>query len=185
METLCFEILLYPPPVTGRPSYAMEDYAFDFDMDMFQVEQRVGVNRSTSFAVDTLQLEVAVDSSLCLYIWGYCPMGRWEQSSLSPPNARPGSLRASHDKPLIPGVAVGLESMVPPNAWFDPDSGWFCMGNKNVAPDAAAVEFATGCLAVVVHGRLSSLWIKPENCKDVAEMFLKQKRSASATRGSA
>ncbi len=182
METLRFEILGSPLPVSGLLRYVSEDYAFNFRMGVSE-QERQGKEGTTSFVVDTLQLEVAVDSSLCLYIWGYCPMGRWEQSSLSPPNARPGSLRASHDKPLIPGVAVGLESMVPPNAWFDPDSGWFCMGNKNVAPDAEAVEFATGCLAVVVHGRLSSLWIKPENCKDVAEMFLKQNRSASATRG--
>jgi len=91
-------------------------------------------------------------------------MGRWQQSSLSPPNAQAGSLRARHAKPLIPGVAVGLGSMVPPNAWFDPDSGWFCMGNTNVAPDAEAVAFAMGCLAVVVRGRLSSLWIKKRIC---------------------
>lgn len=178
METPRFEILGSPPTVSGHLRYVGEDYAFDFLMDVSE-QARQGKEGTTSFAVDTLQLEVAVDSSLCLYIWGYCPIGKWEQSSLSPPNARSGSLRGSHEKPLIPGVAVGLERLVPPNAWFDPDSGWFCMGDKYVAPDAEAVEFATGCIAVVVHGRLLSLWIKPENCNDVAEIFWKQKRGAA------
>lgn len=180
VEKLCFEIMSYPPSVTGRESYVIEDHAFDFEMDMFQVEQRVGVQQSTSFVVDTLQLEVAVDSSLCLYIWGYSPMGRWEQSSLSPPLAQRGSLRAIHDEPLVPGVSIGLEKMLQTNAWFDTDSGWFCLGNKDTALGAEAVEFATCCLAVVVGGRLSSLWIKPENWKDVTEAFLKQRQSAFA-----
>lgn len=181
MNALRFEVLSSPSSVSGRPRYVSEDYAFSFQMDVGEQEARQGKNGTTSFVVDTLQLEVAVDSSLCLYIWGYCPMGRWKQSSLSPPITHRGSLRASHDKPLVLGVAVGLEDMMPTTAWFDPDSGWFCMGNKEHPAGAEAVEFATGCFAVVVGGQLSSLWIKPENCKDVAGMFLKQKRSASAT----
>jgi kynureninase len=52
--------------------------------------------------------------------------------------------------------------------WFDPGSGWFCMGEKERALNAEAVEFATGCVAVVVGGRLASLWVKPDNWKELA-----------------
>lgn len=171
METLRFEILTSPSPVNGSLRYVSEDYAFNFRMDVGE-EGRQGKQGATSFVVDTLQLEVAVDTSLCLYIWGYCPMGRWGRSSLSPPIAQRGSLRAIHDKPLVPAVSIGLEYMVSANAWFDPDSGWFCMGIKEVASDAQAVEFAAGCVAVVADGRLSSLWVRPENWKEVASEFL-------------
>jgi hypothetical protein len=160
--------------VSGRLRYVFGDYAFDFQMDVAEQEERCGTQRTTSFVVDTLQLEVAVDTSLCRFIWGYCPIGKWECCSLSPPTTHHGSLRASYQKPLVSGVSIGLEKMVPPTAWFDPESGWFCMGNKRDDAEAEAVEFATGCLAVVVSGRLSSLWMKPENYKDVAEMLVNQ-----------
>lgn len=107
METLRFEILTSPLSVRGCLRYVREDYAFNFRMDVGE-QERFGKGSTTSFVVNTLQLEVAVDSSLCLYVWGYCPMGRWEQSLLSPPIGQTGSLRASHGKPLEHGVAVGL-----------------------------------------------------------------------------
>jgi hypothetical protein len=174
MDALRFEILPGFSPVRGHPRYVKEDYAFDFQMDGGEKESRKGTQGTTSFVVDTLQLEVAVDSSLCLYIWGYCPTGRWKRSPLSPPMAQPGSLRAIHDAPLVPGVSVGLEEMIPVTAWFDPASGWFCMGNNESPAGVQAVEFATGCLAVVLAvGRLSSLWVKPENWKEMAGQFTK------------
>lgn len=171
VNALHFEILSSPSYVCGRPRYVSEDYAFSFQMNPGEQERWQGKQGTTSFVVDTVQLEVAIDTSLCLYIWGYCPMGRWERTSLSPPGARRGSLRASHDKPLVPAVSIGLEHMIATTAWFDPDSGWFCMGNKEIASEVQAVEFATGCVAVIADGRLSSLWVRPENWKEVAGRF--------------
>ncbi len=172
MEPLRFEILDTPSPINGQLRYVSEDYAFDFRMDSSQ-EARRGNGGATSFAVDTLQLEVAIDTSLCLYIWGYCPMGKWQCASLLPPTARRGSLQAIYDKPLTPGVSIGLENMLPAHAWFDPDSGWFCMGNKDVPASAEPVEFATNCVAVVMDRGLSSLWIRPDNWIEVACEFVK------------
>jgi hypothetical protein len=172
VKTLRFETLSSPSPVSGHPLYAGEDYAFNFRMDLREKENRVGKHGTTSFVVGTLQLEVAVDNPFCLYVWGYCPMGRWERSSLSPPMAQRGSLRASYEKSLISGVSVGIEEMMPANYWFDPDSGWFCAGTTEAAsPGAQAVEFASGCLAVVADGRLLSLWVHPENWEEVAGKF--------------
>jgi hypothetical protein len=169
MNALRFEILPGVAPVRGHPRYVKEDYAFGFQMEGGGKESRKGTQGTTSFVMDTLQLEVAVDSSLCLYIWGYCPTGRCKRSPLSPPMAQPGSLRAIHDAPLIPGVSVGLEEMIPATAWFDPTSGWLCMGNNEAPAVAQAVECARGCLAIVLaDGWLSSLWVKPENWQEVA-----------------
>ncbi len=167
-----FEILLGSATVRGHAYYVVDDHAFNFRLDTNEQKDRKGVGGTTSFVVDTLQLEVAVDSSLCLYVWGYCPLGKWKQSSLTPPSASLGGLRVRYDKPLVPGVSIGLEDMVPTQARFDPCSGWFCMGDDRNVPNAQAIEFATGCIAVIgADGRLASIWVKPENWKEVASKF--------------
>jgi hypothetical protein len=169
---LRFEIIPNVPPVSGHPRYVRDEHAFAFGVDPAEIETRKGTAGATSFVVDTLQLEVAVARSLCLYTWGYCPMRRWSRHVLSPPRAQPGALRAIHETPLVPGVSIGLEEMIPTTAWFDPASGWFCIGHSEPPPSARAVEFATGSLAILLgDGRLSSLWVKPENWQEIAGVF--------------
>lgn len=167
---LGFEILTCHPVLRGRPHYIIEDHSFSFLMDVDQ-EERCGKLGTTSFAIDTLQLEISIESKLCLFLSGYCPLGLWKGASLSPPTNKPGSLRANYKSPLHPAIVVGIDSMVPPYPWFDTNSGWFCMGRKEPQGGAAAVEFATGCLGVVVDRKLSSLWIKPENWRKLAELL--------------
>lgn len=181
MKIIRFEILSGLPPVMGMPSYAIGDHAFDFQIDSLQSDMSICSQPTTSLAIDTLQLEVAVDSARCLYIWGYCPMGMWRRSTLSPPTGLPGSLKADPDESLIPGVSVTLGEAALASVWFDPDTGWFCVGEKEAEPSAEVVEFATRCLAVVANGRLSSLWTQPQNWKDVSAHFLKHDRTASTT----
>ena len=173
--TLSFDTLLHAPMIQGNAFYIIADHTFDFRLEE-QERRRIGNKGTTSFVIDTLQMEVAVDSSQSLYIWGYSPMGKWKKAVLTPPNASYGALVARHTLSLIPGVAVGLEDMVLPNALFDPDAGWFCMGSKNLPTDSVAVEFATGCIAVLVNGAIFSLWVKPENSLEVAEYFLMQQK---------
>jgi hypothetical protein len=168
MEYPHFEMSSTPSPFRGHARYIIGDHAFRFEMDLDEKVNREGTRGKTSFVIGTLQLEVAVDSCICLYIWGYCPMAGWIRCSLSPPVAQGGALRVTPEEPLVTGVSIGLENMVEANAWFDPDSGWFCMGKKEVPSGTTAVEFATGCVAVLSHGRLSSFWIRPENWKELA-----------------
>jgi hypothetical protein len=171
VEIVRFEALASPSPVRGQLRYVTGDHAFNFWMDPDEQGARRGNRGTTSFVINTLQLEVAIDTSLCLYAWGYCPVQSWKASSLSSPVPSRGSLRAYPAKPLVPGVSVGLESTTSTDAWFDPASGWFCMGDKDGASHWQAVEFATSCVGVVADGRLSSLWLRPGNWKELAEMF--------------
>lgn len=171
-DILRFKALPAPSPVSGKAYYALDDSAFSFEMDYKQSEHRVGPQGSASFSIKTLQLEVDIDTSLCIYTWGYCPVGNWKYSLLAPPTAQAGSLQALSAGPMLRGVSVDIEWMVRPQAWFDPTCGWFCMGNKECVVDAIAVEFASGSLGVVADGRLQSLWIKPENCNAVSELFV-------------
>lgn len=169
-DEISFEILTSPSCLIGRPYYVFADHSFGFLMDTGQ-EERYGKEGTTSFAIDTLQLEVSIESLFCLYPSGYCPLGLWERVSLSPPISNQGSLRANYKNILHPAIAVSIEDMIAPTPWFDPSSGWFCMGRLEPPEGTVAVEFATGCLGVVINKKLNSLWIKPENWKEIAKIF--------------
>lgn len=169
-----FEILSIPTVLQGRPRYVVEDCAFDFQAtDEQEVNERKGGSGTTSLVIGTLQIEVSVDRSLCLYVWGYCPYMKWEVSSGSPPPSRPGALRVVQNTDFVEGVSVGIEEMVPPSSHFNPESGWFCIGNLETPSGSQAVEFATDTLAAVKGGKIVSLWVKPENCVDIAKQLLK------------
>lgn len=171
VDDLSFEILNNHSCFIGRPFFNSEDYSFNYQMDADQ-EERYGKKGTTSFAIDTLQLEVSIENMICLYISGYCPMETWQVAFLSPPAACHGLLIASYTGILHPAIAICIDDMISPDPWFDPKSGWFCMGRKNPQVGAAAVEFASGCLGVVIDKKLSSLWIKPENWKELVVHFL-------------
>jgi hypothetical protein len=175
MFEFSFENITASPMLAGRLVYAESDYAFNFELDPSD-EARRGTRGSTSFVIGTLQLEVALESMQCLYIWGYCPQQGWKLSPLSPPSAQQGSLKVHSDAPLTAGVSIGLDKIMPSTPWFDPESGWFCIGNKEVDADSQAVEFANNCIAVIASGQLSSLWIHPENWKELAQHFEGQRK---------
>jgi hypothetical protein len=170
MANVRFESLPTISPVAGEPRFVREDHAFEFRMVPLEKVRVKGPEGTTSLVVGTLQLEVAIYASRCLYVWGFCPIRSWHRADLSTPTANYASLRANCGSPLIPGVSIVLEG-IPATPWFDPASGWFCMGEKESTPDSEAVEFATECVAVVVRGRLASLWIKPDNWKELIGEF--------------
>jgi hypothetical protein len=171
INDLSFEILNCHSCLIGRPFFNREDYSFNYLMDADQ-EEHYGKKGTTSFAIDTLQLEFSIENMMCLYISGYCPVEMWKADCLSAPIARRGALHAKYTGILNPAIVICIDDMVPPDPWFDPHSGWFCMGRKEAQAGAAAVEFATGCLGVVIDKKLSSLWIKPENWRELAGHFL-------------
>lgn len=170
-QRLWFEVVRGAPIVVGEPRYVDEDYGFDFVMNSAE-RDRLEDTR-TSFVTGTLQLEVAISNSRCLYVWGYCPMGGWSRTALRAPVWQRGCLLAHCEKPLIRAVSIGIEDMIPPIPWFDPESGWFCMGEKGCVSDVDAVEFATDTVAVVTGGRLVALWIKPANWREIGPKFLR------------
>ena len=167
MIELHFAIQASPSPrCEGTSRYVIEDHAFDFSPRDAIKPRALGAH--TSLVVGTLQLEVDIESSTCLYLWGYCPRGLWTKSSLTAPTSRFGLLKVVTSARLQPGVSVGLEGTVESKLQFDPISGWFCMGRPNVGSECRSVEFASGCLAVVENEELRALWIRPVNFKELA-----------------
>lgn len=152
----------------GRPQYIIEDYSFDFKMagdDEFNV--RTGLLGTTSIAIGTLQIELSVQTHICLFAWGYCPYSCWAAASLCTPSHIEGALMVQ-DTHLVAGVSVSVGMPAQPTTRFDPHSGWFCIGDPGISQDASAVEFATDTIAVVSMGKLVSLWIRPDNWNEVS-----------------
>jgi hypothetical protein len=166
MQELCFEACSSQSILKGHPRYVDDDYAFDFKVDPKVKAAVIGPSGSTSLVIGTLQLEVAIDTMQCLYIWGYCPTQRWEMGLLLPPASHPSALKVCSAIRFARGVSVGLEVVAKP--YFDSRSGWFCIGNKEPAANGLVIEFATNTVAVIVERQLISLWIKPENWNNLA-----------------
>ena len=172
-----FEILFDTIAVIGRPTcavigtplYIIKEWSFYYDVKSCYVP----TVQLSCFAIDTIQLHVNVDTYICVYISGYHPYSLWELASLQVPNYSTGILKVHTDTELLMGVGYGLEDMVPPTTWFDVTNGWWCIGVKEHLPGSQAVEFATGCVAVVMGQRLLSLWIRPDNWQEVAALLAK------------
>lgn len=164
-----FECLSRPTELKGLPHYVLDDYAFDFQVaDETEATARKGKAGTTSLILGTLQMEVSIESNLCLYVWGYCPFMKWKALAVAPPSSQAGALQVAIDRAFTAGVSVGIEEMISPTPHFNPNTGWFCMGNSETPDDSLVIEFATDTLAAVQAGRLLSLWVKPHNWGDVA-----------------
>ena len=162
-----FEVATDAPPVQGQPYYAAEDYALGFKITPEELQQCAGRGGRTSLLIGTVQLEVAIDNSRCLYVWRYSPMAGWIRSSLTAPQAPPGSLKVIVGDPLERGISIGLEEMVPISTCFDPTSGWLCVGHQLPDSGASYVEFATQTVATIVDSRLHSLWVRLNNWREL------------------
>ena len=136
---------------TSRLVYRAQDYAFDTEPRPSNCPYAAGVN-DVELMVD--------DESRVVYVTGYCPHLGWKPMTLRPPASSRGSLFLNVEQELVPGQTVGVtarDSRWP--VFVDPASGWVCLG----APEQRghAVEFVTGCLAVLQDERLVALWLHP------------------------
>jgi len=162
-----FEIDSEPYSVVGEPYYASGDYALAFDEKGSRLDGLKSVGATTSFVIDTIQIEVEIETSLCVYVWGYCPIGSWRRTSLPSLISTPGTLRGTCNDPLQLGVSIGIEAMVSATVWFDSSTGWVCVGRPEPDTGSQTVEFAPHTLAVVNEYRLQSVWVQPRNWKSL------------------
>ena len=67
----------------GQLIYNSEEYSFDFRPRSNQeLSNRVGNEGTTSITIDTLQIEVDIESGLALYVFGYYPYKIWHLEKL-------------------------------------------------------------------------------------------------------
>ncbi|MCP9456511.1 MAG: hypothetical protein NNA18_10440 [Nitrospira sp.] len=153
--------------VEGKPIYIVKDWSFYYDVKASYVP----TVHLASFLSDTIELLINVDTFICVYVAGYHPYGLRELTSPCIPKYVPGIIKAHTNEQLLPGVGHHFEDMGPPTSWFDPTTGWWCIGRKEPPPGSQAVEFATGCVAILLDERLVSLWVRPDNWREVATLF--------------
>ncbi|MFA5891480.1 MAG: hypothetical protein WDA27_11125 [Actinomycetota bacterium] len=152
-------------PTEGTPFYSISDHAFNFDLK--EIPEGAGHQGHVALLLNTLGIEVAIASSRCLYVSGYCPAMGWTMTRLAPPAASFGALSASSESRLVSGTGMPVDS----GPWierFDPSTGWFCSGREETEVSTVAVEFATDTQVVLHQGRLLEVWIRPMNWEELA-----------------
>jgi hypothetical protein len=160
-----FELLETLDPLGGIPQYVVRDYAFEYvAADQNEANRRRGGRGTTSLTMDTLQLEVAIETCLCLWVWGYCPTTSWKFKPLSPPESRLGGLRVLSDVDLQAGVSLAMDPETW-TRWFDKTNGWFSCEREGSSSQSTSIEFATDTIAVLDGNELVALWVKPANWK--------------------
>lgn len=153
-----FRIVPGEPCVLGQLGYLAEDHSFTFRDE----ELPYAV---TTLQVNTLQLWVNEEGRV-LYVWGYCPLFRFQVTESSPPRSVQGQLFVKLDEEIVPGVSkqVNVETAWPLS--INPNNGWVCLGDPSLQADFATVEFAQSCVAVLRDGTLASLWLRPQKLPD-------------------
>ncbi len=154
-------------PLKGSLVYNSNDSAFDFEpyQDQ-QLIQRIGPSSTSSLTIGTLQIEVGVDTSIALHVWGLMPQASWKRGDLPYIDAQPGGVKialADEEWPhLDRGTSIGLVEI---NEWptvFDPKSGWLCIGSPDTDNSSSCVEFASDTIAVIKGDILTAVWLHPK-----------------------
>ncbi len=157
-----FEVCRQITSLAGRQLYIPSDYAFDFvPADPIVLQQRTGRLGVSSVLIETLQLEIGIETRMALYVWGYCPHLSWAIADVVRPRSYVAALKVLTEHTLLPGDAINLDSS---GAWqlkHDPTSNWFYAGLQDVHEDIEYVEFVEDGIAGLHNGALVSLWMRP------------------------
>lgn len=145
----------------GDLVYIDSEYSLDFvKSSNSKLEGRIGNLGAGSISIDTLQLEISIDSGEILFPWGLFPSARWKERVLSKPVALPGKVilldASTH---LKKGVSLSISTALDWETKIDRDSGWIYTGLDQ--SHSAAIEFATNAILILRLGTISGLWLKP------------------------
>lgn len=157
-----FDTLATCSKLDGKLVYRESEYSLDFEPDQGFISHDIaGQQGTTSIMIDTLQIEVALETRRLLYVWGYFPAVRWERATVLPISAAQGCVRIRTGAQLIIGVTLALGAAEDWRREYDATSGWLSIHCATPTEHDRAVEFATGCVAVLREERLIALWLHP------------------------
>jgi hypothetical protein len=94
-----------------------QDYSFD-------VEPLDG-SGDTSIMINDLQLEIDHEGKI-IYVWGYCPLIKYQETEEYPQKYRTQSLVALLDKPPIPGISYRINETERWPIYINKKKGWVC-----------------------------------------------------------
>lgn len=103
-------------------------------------------------------LDIDVESSKALGITGYSCKTYWKKHKLKVPQYRTGELKIVSKEKLLSGT--GSYYAKDWETFYDPASGWICIGSKDDSTKNDCVEFFKNIIAVVNNEKLVAIWIK-------------------------
>lgn len=133
--------------------YREEDYSFD-------IEPHDG-SGFTSIMINDLQLEID-DEGKIIYVWGLCPLIKYEETNEAPKSYESTSLVALLDKSPIPGVSYRLNEKERWPIYINKKKGWVCIGNPKIN-GKQMIEFVPNCIATLENQEITAIWLKPKN----------------------
>ncbi len=138
--------------------YREEDYSFD-------VEPLDG-SGDTSIMINELQLEIDHDGKI-IYVWGYCPLIKCQETDEYPKKYQSQSLVAILDKPPILGISYRLNEKERWPIYINKKKGWVCIGDPKLLGEQS-IEFVPNCVAVLDKQEIVAIWLKPKNLPKLA-----------------
>lgn len=147
-------------PLAGVLRYSRTDMGFSFEAaSLPDLAMRAGSQGMSSLVIDTLQLEVGVETGQILYAWGYCPESSWLPAVLEPPVYSDARITVKVDPPLEESISVSI-SRTPWKIQVDRDSEWVLI-SPSEATGERVVKIADGILLGLVEAKLNSIWLCP------------------------
>lgn len=148
-------------PLAGKLLYRAGEYSFAYEvLDPEELERRVGSEGVTSLVVDTLRLEIGVETGELLFAWGYLPEKSWDGLELPHPILRPGMIRLEERNNLEPGISLSLSRNSKWRVEFDSRQGWLRIARHDFE-DESAIQIADDVAIGVWRGSIAAIWLRP------------------------
>ena len=134
--------------------YNVEEYSFDVEPTVQEVEFDVVVNK--------LNLTV-IDNGKVVQVWGFSGYYEWKKSDCIVPQSQRGILKVTDN--LDYGLSYRVREEDFP-VFVNLQSGWVCIGDPKRT--GQTVEFINNCIAVIDNNQeFVSLWLKPQSLPDI------------------
>lgn len=150
------------PRLSGRLVYRSSEHSFDFTPNPdVALPQWIGKQSTASISIDTLQIEVGVETEMAMFVWGYFPALKWKQYPLTPPIVAVGGVKITIAEGFQQGVTAPLSNAEHWSTKYDQATGWICIGEHRVDRTSQFIEFATGIVAALKGASLRAIWLYP------------------------
>ena len=152
LKNLSFKFVHKDDILSGKAQYIKNENSFFYEPwnDVnFSILIRNGYN----------SLDVNLQTKKALQLTGLNPQMNWIRKNLIVPKAQPGNLFILPDQNYQTGT--GIQYATNWQTYFNPDTGWICIGNPNDFCEDSAVLFANNTIAMIENNNINSIWIKP------------------------
>ncbi|MEN6307984.1 MAG: hypothetical protein ABFD91_09540 [Anaerohalosphaeraceae bacterium] len=149
--------------IEGKLVYRQGDYSFDFipfSTDKF--DTIVGEQSTTSLLINTLQIEISIQSKRLLYIWGYCPLFNYQEADIPEIKFEDGEITLLSDAALDIGVSMNISNGLKWSLYGDKKTGWSVVTYHDKWQNSKFIRIANGCIVGLIDMQISCLCLNPD-----------------------